>query len=121
MRKELSEAYRITRDFGFDEPVWNHYLHSFPLRRKLLDYPGDRMFDDTSSHSWSKALETSAADIIHDAVYKARDDVKVINSFAYACDGRNFLSRNGVRPPAWQCSGSRSCLWDVVRHPGTEW
>lgn len=77
MRKELSEAYQITREFGMDELVWNH------LSVKLSDgsfliTPGGRMFDDIGPQDLVKSSGNVTADIIHEAVYDVRPDVKAI-------------------------------------------
>ena len=77
MRKELSEAYRITRDFGMDELVWNH-ISVLLSDGSYLITPGRLMFDDIAPQDLVKSSGNVTADIIHDAVYKARDDVKAI-------------------------------------------
>jgi len=77
MRKELSEAYRITRDFGMDELVWNH-ISVLLSDGSYLITPGNRMFDDIGPQDLVKSSGNVTADIIHDAVYKTRDDVTAI-------------------------------------------
>jgi ribulose-5-phosphate 4-epimerase/fuculose-1-phosphate aldolase len=77
MRKELSEAYRITRDFGMDELVWNH-ISVLLSDGSYLITPGDRMFDDIAPQDLVKSSGNVTADIIHGAVYKTRKDIKAI-------------------------------------------
>jgi phosphoglycerate dehydrogenase-like enzyme/ribulose-5-phosphate 4-epimerase/fuculose-1-phosphate aldolase/SAM-dependent methyltransferase len=77
MRLELSEAYRITREFGMDELVWNH-LSVLLSDGSFLITPGSRMFDDIGPNDLVKSSGNITADIIHDAVYKTRSDIKAI-------------------------------------------
>lgn len=77
MRVELSEAYRITREFGMDELVWNH-ISVLLSDGSFLITPGSRMFDDIGPNDLVKSSGNITADIIHDAVYKTRSDVKAI-------------------------------------------
>lgn len=77
MRKELSEAYRITREFGMDELVWNHISVLLSDGTYLIT-PGSRMFDDISPQDLVKSSGNVTANIIHDAIYRVRPDVKAI-------------------------------------------
>ena len=77
MRLELSDAYRITREFGLDELVWNH-LSVLLSDGSFLVTPGGRMFDDIGPNDLVKSSGNVTANIIHDAVYKGRSDVKAI-------------------------------------------
>lgn len=77
MRRELSDAYRITREFGMDELVWNH-ISVLLSDGSFLITPGNRMFDDIGPNDLVKSSGNITADIIHDAVYKTRSDVKAI-------------------------------------------
>ncbi|KAL3923727.1 MAG: hypothetical protein SGILL_001489 [Bacillariaceae sp.] len=77
MRVELSEAYRITREFGMDELVWNH-ISVLLSDGSFLITPGSRMFDDIGPGDLVKSSGNITADIIHDAVYKTRSGVKAI-------------------------------------------
>lgn len=77
MRVELSEAYRITREFGMDELVWNH-ISVLLSDGSFLITPGSRMFDDIGPNDLVKSSGNVTADIIHEAVYKTRSDVKAI-------------------------------------------
>jgi phosphoglycerate dehydrogenase-like enzyme/ribulose-5-phosphate 4-epimerase/fuculose-1-phosphate aldolase/SAM-dependent methyltransferase len=77
MRVELSEAYRITRDFGMDELVWNH-ISALLSDGTFLITPGSRMFDDIGPNDLVKSSGNITADIIHEAVYNNRSDVKAI-------------------------------------------
>ena len=77
MRKELSEAYHITRDFGMDELVWNH-LSVMLSDNSFLITPGGRMFDDIGPMDLVKSSGNVTADIIHEAIYAARPDIKAI-------------------------------------------
>jgi phosphoglycerate dehydrogenase-like enzyme/ribulose-5-phosphate 4-epimerase/fuculose-1-phosphate aldolase len=77
MRVELSEAYRITRDFGMDELVWNH-ISALLSDGTFLITPGSRMFDDIGPNDLVKSSGNITADIIHEAVYNSRSDVKAI-------------------------------------------
>jgi phosphoglycerate dehydrogenase-like enzyme/ribulose-5-phosphate 4-epimerase/fuculose-1-phosphate aldolase len=79
MRKELSEAYRITREFGMDELVWNHISVLLSDGTYLIT-PGNRLFDDISAQDLVKSGGSGnvTADIIHEAVYKVRPDVRAI-------------------------------------------
>jgi phosphoglycerate dehydrogenase-like enzyme/ribulose-5-phosphate 4-epimerase/fuculose-1-phosphate aldolase len=77
MRVELSEAYRITREFGMDELVWNH-ISVLLSDGSFLITPGSRMFDDIGPGDLVKSSGNITADIIHDAVYKMRSDIKAI-------------------------------------------
>lgn len=77
MRKELSEAYHITRDFGMDELVWNH-LSVMLSDSTFLITPGGRMFDDIGPYDLVKSSGNVTADIIHEAIYNARPDIKAI-------------------------------------------
>jgi phosphoglycerate dehydrogenase-like enzyme/ribulose-5-phosphate 4-epimerase/fuculose-1-phosphate aldolase/SAM-dependent methyltransferase len=77
MRLELSDAYRITREFGMDELVWNH-LSVLLSDGSFLITPGSLMFDDIGPEDLVKSSGNITADIIHEAVYKTRSDVKAI-------------------------------------------
>jgi phosphoglycerate dehydrogenase-like enzyme/ribulose-5-phosphate 4-epimerase/fuculose-1-phosphate aldolase len=77
MRLELSDAYRITREFGMDELVWNH-LSVLLSDGSFLVTPGSLMFDDIGPDDLVKSSGNVTADIIHEAVYKTRSDVKAI-------------------------------------------
>ena len=77
MRVELSEAYRITREFNMDELVWNH-LSVMLSDGSFLITPGSRMFDDIGPDDLVKSSGNITADIIHEAVYQARPDVKAV-------------------------------------------
>ena len=77
MRVELSEAYRITRDFGMDELVWNH-ISVLLSDGSFLITPGSRMFDDIGPQDLVKSSGNITADVIHQAVYNARSDIKAV-------------------------------------------
>ena len=77
MRLELSDAYRITREFGMDELVWNH-ISVLLSDGSFLITPGNRMFDDIGPEDLVKSSGNITADIIHEAVYKTRSDIKAI-------------------------------------------
>ena len=77
MRKELSQAHAITREFGMDELVWNH-ISVLLSDKTFLITPGDRMYDDIGPNDLIKSSGNVTADIIHSAIYKSRDDVKAI-------------------------------------------
>ena len=77
MRKELSEAYRITKDFGMDELVWNH-ISVLLSDSTFLITPGSRMFDDIGPQDLVKSSGNITADIIHQAVYNRRSDIKAV-------------------------------------------
>ena len=77
MRQELSDAYRITREFGMDELVWNH-ISVLLSDGSFLITPGSLMFDDIRPEDLVKSSGNITADIIHEAVYKTRSDVKAI-------------------------------------------
>lgn len=77
MRFELSDAYRITREFGMDELVWNH-ISVLLSDGSFLITPGSLMFDDIGPEDLVKSSGNVTADIIHEAVYKTRSDVRAI-------------------------------------------
>lgn len=79
MRAELSQAYRITKDFDLDELVWNH-ISVLLSDGSFLITPGCKMFDDISPQDLIKSTDniTAHIDILHESVYKARPDVKAI-------------------------------------------
>jgi len=77
MRVELSEAHRITREFGMDELVWNH-ISVLLSDGNFLITPGSYMFDDIGPADLVKSSGNVTADIIHEAVYNTRSDVKAI-------------------------------------------
>ena len=77
MRVELSECYRITREFGMDELVWNH-ISVLLSDGSFLITPGNRMFDDIGPNDLVKSSGNVTADIIHEAVYQKRSDIKAI-------------------------------------------
>jgi ribulose-5-phosphate 4-epimerase/fuculose-1-phosphate aldolase len=77
MRRELSDAYHITRKFDMDELVWNH-LSVRLSDGSFLITPGDRMFDDIGPKDLVKSSGNITADIIHDAVYQSRPDVQAV-------------------------------------------
>jgi len=77
MRLELSDAYQITREFGMDELVWNH-ISVLLSDGSFLITPGSRMFDDIGPEDLVKSSGNITADIIHEAIYKARSDVGAI-------------------------------------------
>ena len=78
-RKELSDAYRLTREFGMDELVWNHISLRLSDGTFLLT-PGSHMFDDIRPQDLVKSDKCGnvTAIVIHEAVYQVRDDVKAI-------------------------------------------
>lgn len=77
MRLELSDCYRITREFDMDELVWNH-ISVLLSDGSFLITPGSRMFDDIGPNDLVKSSGNVTADIIHEAVYKTRSDIKAI-------------------------------------------
>eukprot|EP00934_Nitzschia_sp_Nitz4_P000027 Nitzschia sp. Nitz4//scaffold190_size42200//21271//27280//NITZ4_007392-RA/size42200-processed-gene-0.51-mRNA-1//-1//CDS//3329540144//27//frame0 len=77
MRLELSDAYRLTREFGLDELVWNH-ISVLLSDGNFLITPGSRMFDDIGPNDLVKSSGNITANIIHEAVYNTRSDVKAI-------------------------------------------
>jgi ribulose-5-phosphate 4-epimerase/fuculose-1-phosphate aldolase len=113
MRKELSEAYRITRDFGFDELVWNH-ISVLLSDGSYLITPGDRMFDDIAPQDLVKSSGNVTADIIHDAVYKVRNDVKAIVHLHTPATVAISCLEMGFVPLAQEAA---PFVGRVVRHP----
>ena len=113
MRLELSDAYRITREFGLDELVWNH-ISVLLSDGSFLITPGSLMFDDIGPEDLVKSSGNITADIIHEAVYKRRSDVKAIvhlhtpASVAVSCLEMGFV------PLAQEAA---AFIGHVVRHP----
>jgi ribulose-5-phosphate 4-epimerase/fuculose-1-phosphate aldolase len=77
LRRELSDAYNITRKLGMDELVWNHISVRLPDGNFLIT-PGCRVFDDIGPNDLVKISENITADIIHEAVYECRPDIGAI-------------------------------------------
>lgn len=77
MREELSDAYKLTREFGMDELTWNH-ISVLLSDGSFLITPGGRMFDDIGPQDLVKSSGNVTADIIHEAVYNARSDIKAV-------------------------------------------
>jgi ribulose-5-phosphate 4-epimerase/fuculose-1-phosphate aldolase len=136
MRNELSEAYRMTRDFGFDELGGNHISVLLSDGSYLITPPGDRMLmfdlDDIAPPDMMQVKSSSgkhgnvAKDMIHDVVYKVRNDIKAIvhwhtpATVAISCLEMGFipLAREAapfvgrvVRHP-WRHEGSTGNDWE---------
>lgn len=77
LRKELSDAHKITRKFGMDELVWNHLSVRLPGGGYIIT-PGKRFFDDISPDDLVSSSSNVTADIIHAAIYDNRDDVHAV-------------------------------------------
>jgi len=76
LRHDLAVAHRLTAKYGMDMLVWNHISARF--RGSCLITPGRKMWSKINPSDLVFSSTNVTADIIHDAVYSARPDVKAI-------------------------------------------
>jgi len=76
LRKDLAVAHRLTAKYGMDMLVWNHISARF--RTGCLITPGRKMWSKINPSDLVFSSSNITADIIHDAIYSARTDVKAI-------------------------------------------
>ncbi len=77
LREELSDAHHLFKEMNMDELVWNHISAKLQDGSYLIT-PGAMMWDDIAPEHLKKNSDNITADIIHDAVYQCRPDVKAI-------------------------------------------
>lgn len=76
LRHDLAVAHRLTAKYGMDMLVWNHISARF--RNGCLITPGRKMWGRINPSDLVFSSSNVTADIIHDAIYAARPDVKAI-------------------------------------------
>lgn len=76
LRHDLAVAHRLTAKYGMDMLVWNHISARF--RTGCLITPGRKMWSKINPSDLTFSSTNVTADIIHDAVYSARPDVKAV-------------------------------------------
>jgi len=74
LRYDLAVAHRLTAKYGMDMLVWNHISARF--RTGCLITPGRKMWSKIVPDDMVYSSSNITADIIHDAVYSARPDIK---------------------------------------------
>eukprot|EP00729_Bicosta_minor_P016430 gene16430-9967_t len=96
VRQDLVLAHRLCVEYGMDELVWNHCSARFgdqPVQgSRFLVTPGNRHFADIEAEDMcavvdlgggaappgQSALENETGDVIHSAIYSARNDVGAV-------------------------------------------
>ena len=76
IRYDLAVAHRLTAKYGMDMLVWNHI--SARYRTGCLITPGRKMWGQINPEDLVYSSSNVTADVIHDAVYSARPDIKAI-------------------------------------------
>jgi len=76
LRYDLAVAHRLTAMYGMDMLVWNHISARF--RSGCLITPGRKMWSKINPSDLVFSSTNVTADIIHDAIYAARPDIKAI-------------------------------------------
>ncbi|KAL3767791.1 LOW QUALITY PROTEIN: hypothetical protein ACHAWO_005201 [Cyclotella atomus] len=76
LRYDLAVAHRLTSKYGMDMLVWNHI--SARYRTGCLITPGHKMWSRITPDDLVYSSTNVTADVIHDAVYSARPDIKAI-------------------------------------------
>ena len=76
LRYDLAVAHRLTAKYGMDMLVWNHI--SARHRSGCLITPGRKMWGAINPEDLVFSSSNVTADIIHEAIYSARPDVKAI-------------------------------------------
>ena len=76
LRYDLAIAHRLTAKYGMDMLVWNHISARF--RTGCLITPGRKMWNKIVPEDLVYSSTNVTADIIHDAIYSARPDIKAI-------------------------------------------
>ncbi|GMI06705.1 hypothetical protein TrVE_jg8086 [Triparma verrucosa] len=101
LRYDLAVAHAMCHEYGMDELVWNHI--SARYASGWLITPGKMHWDEIGPKDIMMASDNVTADIIHSAVYKAKEDVNAIvhlhtkNAVAVGCLERGFeaLTQDG--------------------------
>jgi len=76
IRYDLAVAHRLTAKYGMDMLVWNHISARF--RTGCLITPGRKMWGQIKPEDLVYSSTNVTADVIHDAVYSARPDIKAV-------------------------------------------
>ena len=76
LRFDLAVAHRLTAKYGMDMLVWNHI--SARHRTGCLITPGRKMWDKMTPDDLVYSSSNVTANVIHDALYSARPDIKAI-------------------------------------------
>lgn len=77
VRQELAAAHWATNYWGMDDLVWNHISARLDDGTVLIT-PGNLLWDEIAPHQLVKGSENKTANIIHDALYNARPDVRAV-------------------------------------------
>jgi len=91
IRLDLARAHRLCAENGFDELTWNHISSRVPgVEDDHLITPGNRHFTmmEPMHLVWAESseLENVTANVIHGAIYQARDDVNaIVHCHSRAC------------------------------------
>ncbi|KAL3936084.1 MAG: hypothetical protein SGBAC_008526 [Bacillariaceae sp.] len=76
LRHDLAVAHRLTAKYNMDMLVWNHISARF--RTGCLITPGRKMWSKVSPRDLVYSSSNVTADVIHEAIYGARRDIKAI-------------------------------------------
>lgn len=76
LRYDLAVAHRLSAKYDMDMLVWNHISARF--RTGCLITPGRKMWSKVNPEDLVYSSTNVTADIIHDAIYSARPDIKAI-------------------------------------------
>ncbi|KAL3793399.1 hypothetical protein HJC23_001847 [Cyclotella cryptica] len=76
LRYDLAIAHNLTAKYGMDMLVWNHI--SARYRNGCLITPGRKMWGRITPEDLLYSSSNVTANVIHDAVYSARPDIKAI-------------------------------------------
>ena len=126
-RRDLAVAHRACAMYKMDMLCWNHI--SALVGDELLITPGKKMWSLITPRDIVKTSTNCTADLIHNAIYEARSDVKAIihlhtpNACAVAClemgfipltqDGAYFHERVGLYE--WDGVSNESEEHDLIR------
>lgn len=78
LREDLALTHQLLRMWNMDFLVWNHASVRVPGTELFLVTPGDATFDGVDEGNIVMGSVNVTANVIHDAVYKARPDVSAV-------------------------------------------
>lgn len=78
LREDLSRVHELIGRYNMDELVWNHASVRLPRTGAILITPGDITFDGVTPESLVVDSANVTANVIHSAVYEAREDIGAV-------------------------------------------
>mmetsp|Transcript_15308 Transcript_15308/g.32913 ORF Transcript_15308/g.32913 Transcript_15308/m.32913 type:complete len:909 (-) Transcript_15308:88-2814(-) len=102
LRYDLAVAHRLTAQYGMDMLVWNHI--SARHRTGCLITPGRKMWGKITPDDLVYSSSNVTADIIHDAVYSARPDIKAVIHLHTPAATTISCLEEGFQPITQECA-----------------